>query len=62
MFGLTWDGFFLNTGDGTGRVTIGTSQDFKMSEYSEEHRDWVDRVIIGKMENDEGEEYYGFRL
>ena len=23
-FGLTWDGFFLKTGDSSGRVTIGT--------------------------------------
>jgi hypothetical protein len=24
VFGLTWDGFFLNASNGTGRVTIGT--------------------------------------
>jgi hypothetical protein len=30
-YGLTWDGFFLNTGDREGRVSIGTNQDIRMS-------------------------------
>jgi hypothetical protein len=34
VFGLTWEGFFLNAANGIGKVTIGTGQDFKMSEYS----------------------------
>jgi hypothetical protein len=48
-FGLTWDGFFLNASNGTGRVTIGTNQDFRMSERSIEQNIWKDKVIIGKL-------------
>ena len=62
VFGLTWDGFFLNASNGTGRVTIGTDQDFKMSEFSVAENKWKDRVIIGRLDNADGEEYYGFRL
>ena len=62
MFGLTWNGFLLRSGDETGRVTIGTDQDFRMSEYSYSNQQWQDRVIIGRMEDNNGETYYGFRL
>lgn len=64
VFGLTWDGFILNTGDqdNRGRVTIGTNQDFKMSEFSYPENRWKDRLLIGKMKNDKNEEYYGFRI
>lgn len=64
VFGLTWDGFILNTGDqdNRGRVTIGTNQDFKMSEFSYPENKWKDRLLIGKMKNDKNEEYYGFRI
>lgn len=59
-YGLTWNGFFLNTGDGTGRVTIGTNQDFRMSTKNSSDA-WQDRIVIGKLQNNE-EEYYGFRI
>ena len=63
IFGLTWDGFFLNTNanGGRGRVTIGTQQDIRMSVFEE--NDWQDRVIIGRMSDIlTGEQTYGFRL
>ena len=59
VFGLTWEGFFLNAANGTGKVTIGTGQDFRMSEYSNEQSRWIDRVIIGRLNNND---YYGFQL
>ena len=59
-FGLTWNGFFLNTGDGTGRVSIGTAQDLKMS-IKDVNNAWQDRLIIGKLQ-DGAEPYYGFRI
>ena len=59
-YGLTWDGFFLKTGDGTGRVTIGTNQDFRMSTKNNSDA-WQDRIVIGKLQDGE-EEYYGFRI
>jgi hypothetical protein len=62
VFGLTWDGFFLNASNGTGRVTIGTEQDFKMSEYFAAEHQWKDKVIIGRLSDNSGNEYYGFRL
>ena len=62
IFGLTWDGFFLNASNGTGRVTIGTNQDFKMSEYFADEDTWRDKVIIGRLEDKNGGQYYGFRL
>jgi hypothetical protein len=62
VFGLTWDGFFLNASNGTGRVTIGTEQDFKMSEFSDKQNAWMDKVIIGRLSDNSGNEYYGFRL
>jgi hypothetical protein len=62
VFGLTWDGFFLNASNGTGRVTIGTEQDFKMSEFSDVRNAWMDKVIIGRLSDKNGNEYYGFRL
>lgn len=64
IFGLTWDGFFLNTvtEQGRGRVTIGTNQDFRMSVFDEDIG-WQDRVIIGSMSDIlTGEKTYGFRL
>ncbi len=63
-FGLTWDGFFLNTGAGNdkGRVVIGTGQDLKMSSFLPETGKWLDRVIIGKLQDKNGNDYYGFRL
>jgi hypothetical protein len=51
VFGLTWEGFFLNAANGTGRVTIGTGQDFRMSERAEDQDRWIDRVVIGKLNN-----------
>jgi hypothetical protein len=62
VFGLTWDGFFLNASSGTGKVTIGTEQDFKMSEFSVSENKWLDKVIIGRLSDINGNEYYGFRL
>lgn len=62
VFGLTWDGFFLNASNGTGRVSIGTEQDFKMSEFSDRNNAWMDKVIIGRLSDNGGNEYYGFRL
>ena len=62
VFGLTWNGFFLNASNGTGRVVIGTEQDFKMSEFSSEERKWKDKVVIGRLHDKNGLEYYGFRL
>jgi hypothetical protein len=62
VFGLTWDGFFLNASNGTGRVTIGTEQDFKMSEFSVAENKWKDRVIIGRLDDGAEGQYYGFRL
>lgn len=59
-FGLTWDGFFLNTGDNTGRVSIGTENDLRMSTRNS-HGKWDDRIVIGKL-TDEEETYYGFRI
>ena len=59
IFGLTWEGFFLNAANGTGKVTIGTGQDFKMSEYSDDQSRWIDRVVIGRLNNGD---YYGFQL
>lgn len=59
-YGLTWDGFFLKTGDGTGRVTIGTNQDFRMSTKNSSDA-WQDRIVIGKLQDSE-KEYYGFRI
>jgi hypothetical protein len=47
-YGLTWDGFFLKTGDGEGRVTIGTGQDLRMSVKNGSDA-WSDRIIIGKL-------------
>lgn len=63
IFGLTWDGFFLNTNadGGRGRVTIGTQQDIRMSVLND--TGWQDRVIIGRMADIlSGEQTYGFRL
>ena len=63
VFGLTWDGFFLNTGSGTdrGRVTIGTNQDIRMS--VKDDSGWRDRVVIGRMTDiTTNEQTYGFRL
>jgi hypothetical protein len=59
VFGLTWDGFFLNAANGQGKVTIGTGQDFRMSEYSDEQSRWIDRVVIGRLNS---EDRYGFQL
>lgn len=59
-FGLTWNGFFLNTGDNSGRVTIGTNQDLRMSVKNSSDA-WQDRIIIGKL-CEEDREYYGFRI
>jgi hypothetical protein len=33
-----------------------------MSEFSVAENKWKDRVIIGRLDNTDGEEYYGFRL
>lgn len=63
VFGLTWDGFFLNTGSGAdrGRVTIGTNQDIRMS--VKDDSGWRDRVVIGRMTDiTTNEQTYGFRL
>ena len=60
-YGLTWDGFFLKTGDGTGRVTIGTNQDLRMS-IKDINNAWSDRLVIGKIQDGENEPYYGFRI
>lgn len=60
-FGLTWDGFFLKTGDGSGRVTIGTDQDLRMSTKKDGSM-WLDRIIIGKIEDEGADPYYGFRI
>ena len=59
VFGLTWEGFFLNAANGTGKVTIGTGQDFRMSEYSDDQSRWIDRVVIGRLNS---EDRYGFQL
>ena len=59
VFGLTWDGFFLNAANGSGKVTIGTGQDFRMSEFSDDQNRWIDRVVIGRLNNND---YYGFQL
>lgn len=60
-FGLTWDGFFLKTGDSSGRVTIGTDQDLRMSTKKDGSM-WLDRIIIGKIEDEGADPYYGFRI
>ena len=65
VFGLTWDGFFLNTIEegSMGRVTIGTAQDIRMSTYSYDSNLWQDQLIIGKMKDElTGDDYYGFRI
>lgn len=59
VFGLTWEGFFLNAANGQGKVTIGTGQDFRMSEYSDDQSRWIDRVVIGRLNS---EDRYGFQL
>lgn len=60
-YGLTWDGFFLKTGDGAGRVTIGTNQDLRMSTKNSSDA-WQDRIVIGKLQDGEENAYYGFRI
>lgn len=60
-YGLTWDGFFLKTGDGTGRVMIGTNQDLRMSVKNGSDA-WSDRIVIGKLQDGDNDPYYGFRI
>jgi hypothetical protein len=60
-FGLTWDGFFLNTGDNTGRVSIGTDNDLRMKTKNQ-YGKWDDRIIIGRLHDGDNEPYYGFRI
>jgi hypothetical protein len=56
---LTWEGFFFNTGDKSGRVLIDSSQDLRMQTKIGDL--WQDQLIIGKLSHGE-KSYYGFRL
>ena len=61
-FGLTWEGFFFKSGNNQsqGMVTFDSGNDFKM--LSRRDGEWKEQVVIGKLKNLSGQEYYGFRL
>lgn len=57
LFGLTWDGFFLKSNSSeNGRIEITSKQDIKVIKND------VNRVELGLLEGEEGEEKYGLRL
>lgn len=58
-FGLTWDSFFIKSGNENERVLISSNQDIRMSKKFAGA--WQDRLVIGKITED-GEEYYGIEI
>ena len=58
-FGLTWDSFFIKSGNENERVLISSNQDIRMSKKFAGA--WQDRLVIGKIVED-GEEYYGIEI